>query len=215
MHLTREQIEDTPRIKRLNLINSVTGIKPANLVGTISDDGFPNVAIFSSVVHLGSHPALLGFIFRPQHEVPRDTYLNIKANGFYTINHVNVKHVAQAHATSAKFKKEESEFKICSFTEEYLFDFKAPFVKESPLKIGLEFKEEIPIKSNNTILMIGSIEHLVFPEEAMDQEGHLDLDFLETAGISGLNSYYDLKKINQFPYARPDELPEFPKKTIQ
>ncbi|MEM6829585.1 MAG: flavin reductase [Bacteroidota bacterium] len=209
MHLTKEDIEQTERIRRLNIINSITGIKPANLIGTISEDGFPNVAIFSSLVHLGSNPALLGFILRPQHEVPRDTYLNIKANGSYTINHVHLDHVEQAHYTSAKFSKEESEFEKCRFTEEYLFDFKAPFVAESQLKIGMKFIEEVPIKLNQTIMMIGSIEHLVVPDHCVGPEGHLDLSKIRTAGISGLNSYYELKKINQFPYARAGELPDF------
>ena len=49
---------------RLNLINSITGIKPANLVGSRSADGFDNVAIFSSLVHLGSNPAQLGLVMR-------------------------------------------------------------------------------------------------------------------------------------------------------
>lgn len=209
MHLTKKDIEQTERIRRLNIINSVTGIKPANLIGTISNDGFPNVAIFSSVIHLGSSPALLGFVLRPQHEVPRDTYLNIKENGFYTINHVHLKHVKQAHFTSAKFKKEESEFEKCRFTEEYLFDFKAPFVAESQLKMGMKFLEEIPIPINQTILMVGSIEHLSIPDQCVGEDGHLDLSIIETAGIGGLNSYYQLKKTAQFAYARASELPGF------
>jgi len=89
MHLTQEQIQQTPRIKRLNLINSITGVKPANLIGTVSDDGHTNLAVFSSIVHLGSNPALLGFVLRPQHEVRRDTYDNILQNKCYTINHIH------------------------------------------------------------------------------------------------------------------------------
>ena len=88
MHLTKNQIKQTSRIKRLNLINSITGIKPANLIGTVSENGHSNLAIFSSIVHLGSNPALLGFILRPQHEVRRDTYDNILQTKYYTINHI-------------------------------------------------------------------------------------------------------------------------------
>ena len=54
MHLTDADIQKLDRIQRLNIINSVTGIKPANLIGTISNADEPNLAIFSSVVHLGS-----------------------------------------------------------------------------------------------------------------------------------------------------------------
>ena len=175
MHLTKEDIENTERIRRLNIINSVTGIKPANLIGTISNDGYPNVAIFSSIVHLGSDPALLGFIMRPQHEKPRDTYLNIMDNGIYSINHVHRTNVEQAHFTSAKFNKEESEFDKCAFTEEYLYDFKAPFVKESQLKIGMKFLEAIPIELNKTILIVGEIRHLIIPDECINEENRNNL----------------------------------------
>ena len=57
--------------------------------------------------------------------------------------------MANAHYTSAKFDKEESEFEECHLTEEYLDGFTAPFVKESRLKIGMKFEESIPIEINN------------------------------------------------------------------
>ena len=79
MYLSLNDIKALPRVKRLNIINAATGIKPANLIASKSKDGQSNVAIFSSVVHLGSDPALLGFFFRPQYEKPRDTYLNIRS----------------------------------------------------------------------------------------------------------------------------------------
>ena len=69
---THQEILDLDRVFRLNLINSVTGFKPAVLIATKSRDGQENVAIFSSVVHLGSTPPLIGFIMRPT-TVPRQT----------------------------------------------------------------------------------------------------------------------------------------------
>ena len=77
MYLSKQDIANTSRIRRLNIVNSLSGIKPANLVGTISNNNETNLAIFSSVVHLGSDPALLGFVLRPEQEVRRHTYENI------------------------------------------------------------------------------------------------------------------------------------------
>ena len=211
MYLSHDDIKSLPRVKRLNIINSVTGIKPANLVATRSTEGRTNVGIFSSVVHLGSDPALIGFFFRPQHEKPRDTYLNIRSTRYYTINQVPSQWVKNAHFTSAKFPHEISEFHRCGFTEEYLYDFHAPFVKESHLKMGLEMVSEIPIPVNKTILMIGKIIHLHFPDVMMDPEGNLDLETIETAGISGVNTYYKVSKLSQFPYAHLKSVPDFSK----
>ena len=75
--LDKSVFESLGKIPRLNLINSCMGYKSANLIGTISKDGRPNLAVFSSITHLGSDPALIGFILRPT-TVPRHTYSNIK-----------------------------------------------------------------------------------------------------------------------------------------
>ncbi|MBR9920450.1 MAG: flavin reductase family protein [Bacteroidetes bacterium] len=211
MHLDKKSIQDLDKIERLNLINSVTGVKPANLIGSHSEDGHSNLAIFSSVIHLGSNPALIGFNVRPSDEVRRDTYENIMATGFYTINHVHNSFIQQAHYTSAKFDREESEFEKCGLTAEWMEGFPAPYVKESRLKLGMRFVRAIPIDLNDTALIIGTVEHIYLPDEAFEKGGHLNLEALGDTGISGLNSYYSLKKMDQFPYARPHELPDFNK----
>lgn len=209
MHWTKTDLEHLGKIERLNLINSVTGAKPANLIGTQDKSGNTNLAIFSSVFHLGSNPALLGFIVRPTGEVPRNTYENIRETTYFTINHVHEGFVENAHYTSAKFAKEASEFDYCGFTPEYKMDFFAPFVAESTIQMGLQLVEEIPIERNGTILMIGEIQHLFVSDAALEKEGHIHLEKAGSVAISGLNSYYTLEKIAQFPYARVSELPDF------
>ena len=74
IHFNQEKLDSLHNIFKINLINSCSGYKPANLIATVSKKGFENVAIFSSVVHVGSNPPLLGFIVRPSGEVPRNTY---------------------------------------------------------------------------------------------------------------------------------------------
>ena len=208
MIYTKEDIEQLDRITRLKIINSSTGIKPANLIGTINNMGQTNLAIFSSVVHLGSNPALLGFISRPRTAEVGHTYKNILENGYYTINHIHPEFIKNAHYTSAKFDAEISEFERCGLTEHYIKNFTAPFVKESSFKIGLRFKEAIDIKLNGTVLMIGEIENIILPDEAM-VDNDIDLEVTNGVGISGLNSYYSLRKIEKHPYVRINEVPEF------
>jgi flavin reductase (DIM6/NTAB) family NADH-FMN oxidoreductase RutF len=208
MYYTKENIHALDRVSRLKIINSVSGIKPANLIGTTSNSGETNVAVFSSVVHLGSNPALLGFISRPQTVDVGHTYRNIQENGAYTINHIHPDFVKNAHYTSAKFESGISEFERCGLTEEYITNFKAPFVQESSFKMGLQFKEAIDIKLNGAVLIIGEIEHLFIPDTASEQD-EVDLEQTNSVGISGLNSYYELKKLGSFPYVRVSEVPKF------
>ncbi|MFY0591166.1 flavin reductase family protein [Roseivirga sp.] len=211
MYLSKTDISNTERVKRLNIINSVSGIKPGNLIGTRSNSGQANLAIISSVVHLGSNPAYLGFIVRPSGEIRRHTQENISQNGLFTINHIQTDFIENAHYTSAKFDHNISEFEACGLTEETLNDFHAPYVKESGLKIGLKHVESVPIKSSSTTMIVGQIEHLYIPDQAINAHGYIDLSIVHSVGISGLNSYYKLEKMTDFPYARVSKVPSFKK----
>ena len=207
-HFTDNDITELSKYYRANLINSITGYKPANLIGTISETGETNLAIFSSVVHLGANPALIGMIVRPA-TVPRHTYENILRTGYYTINHVHESFVEKAHFTSANFDKAESEFDTCKLQVEYIPGFTAPFVKESQVKMGMRFLQEIPIELNGTILIIGQIEHLILREEIIGEDGNVDLEAVTSVCVSGLESYSRVTKFARFEYARVKNVPDF------
>jgi len=208
MNLNREQISGLDRVRKIKILNGISGIKPVNLIGTISATGATNLAIFSSVIHLGSDPALLGFIMRPIAEVPRHTYDNIIETQSYTINHVHPEFIQKAHYTSAKFEKNTSEFQSCGLSEEFYQDTPAPFVRESNVKLGMTFVEDMLIRQNNTRLIIGEITQLILPDAAVDEHNELDYEWLKTVGTSGLNGYYSVNKIGRFPYARIGQIPE-------
>ncbi len=206
-HITKKELEGMERVHRLNLVNSLPGYKPANLIGTRSAHGAPNLAIVSSVLHLSSSPATIGFMQRPT-TVPRDTYANLTATGYFTINHVHREFIDRAHYTSAKFAPEESEFQMAGLTEEYLGGFQAPFVEESRLKMAVRYLRTYEIEESNTLLVVGSIESIYLPGESVGPDGQLDLNRMETVSISGLNQYHGVHRLAAFPYARPGTFPE-------
>ena len=147
IHFNREDIDKLDKVSRLNLINSITGFKPANLIGTISKENQENLAIFSSLVHLGSKPPLLGLITRPN-SVPRHTYTNIIESKFYTINHVSDNIIERAHMTSAKFNRNESEFEKCDLEKEYI-DEKSDIYMIDNISMFSRFKcNNVDIKIN-------------------------------------------------------------------
>ncbi len=208
MKFNKETLGQLDRKYKLNLVNSLSGVKSANLIGTKSLKGQNNVAIFSSVVHISSKPPLLGMITRPETDPPKDTYQNIKDTEYYTINHVSQSFIEKAHYTSAKLPQGESEFLRMNIEEEFIDDFHAPFVKESGVKIGLKHYESVPLP-NGCMFVIGSIELVVIPDAAINELGQLDLAEYDCAGISGLNTYYGLTKKASFPYVRNNEIPSF------
>lgn len=191
------------RVERLNLINSCTGYKSANLIATKSIEGKSNIAIFSSVTHLGSDPALIGFIVRPT-TVPRDTYKNIKETGYFTVNHVTESMIADAHHTSANYDTGVSEFEKTNLEEEYKDNIKVPFAKGSPIQLYCKYVNEYYIKENDTIHVIASIEDLFFEENLRHDDGWLQIDRGNVVALNGLDGYCLPKLIDRFQYARKD-----------
>lgn len=201
--LYKDDINDLEKIFRINLINSCTGFKSANLLGSVGSDGIDNVAIFSSVTHLGSNPPLVGFILRPKTE-NRNTYDNIIETGFFTINHIHINDVKDAHHTSAKYPKNISEFDKTKLEKILIGEFIAPYVKSSRIKLGCKFVNEYHIKENGTILIVASIEELHIKEGIIKEDGLIRLDVAESVTINGLDVYLKTVMIDRFEYARPN-----------
>ena len=201
-HFTLSDIEEMSKIYRLNLINSVNGYKSAHLLGTISIEGNENLAIFSSVIHLGSNPAIIGFILRPT-TVPRHTYENIKSTGVFTLNAIHKNQIVDAHHTSAKYPKDVSEFNQTELISEKKENLKAPFVKDAPIQMACKYLNEYHIKENNTILIIGSIEDLYIKDSILLEDGWIQLDKGQIVTINGLDGYALPTLLERFSYARP------------
>ncbi|MDP2484751.1 flavin reductase family protein [Pseudoalteromonas marina] len=201
MHFTKARIDALEKRTRTHLINSLSGFKSANLIGTQDLLGNTNLSIVSSVIHLGAHPPLVGMIMRP-HSVPRHTFENILQTGVYTINQVNKAIYKQAHQTSARYDKDESEFEETGLTPEYLNEFSAPFVKESRLKYSVKFVESKHLEINGTELVIGEIVDVYLDETALQSDGFLDLQAIDTVAVTGLDSYHTANKLTRLPYAK-------------
>jgi flavin reductase (DIM6/NTAB) family NADH-FMN oxidoreductase RutF len=196
-------IQAWERFYRANFINSLTGFKSASLIGTINNKGQTNLGIFSSIVHIGSDPAFVGYINRPIKAAPH-TLANIQSTGVYTINHIHPSILEQAHQTSAKYPAEVSEFDEVGLTPEFSENMAAPFVKESKVKYGLTLEEVVPIKPNDTFLVIGKIQQVKLEEPILSPDGFLELDKASSLCSNGIDGYYTTQLTDRFEYAKPD-----------
>lgn len=200
--LTYTQIMQMEQRERAHLINSVGGFKSVCLIGTVDEAGQTNLAIFNSIVHIGANPPLISFIMRPD-SVERHTLANILSTGYYTMNHLNESIYKQAHQTSARYPKEISEFDATGLTVNYKNEFKAPYVGESTIQLGIEFKERINLTINNTIMIIGEIKEIYFPTACLQADGYLDIEKAGTIACTGLDSYHSTNRLERLPYAKP------------
>jgi len=192
-----------PDRKRAKFINSLSGFKSANLIATQNKLGQHNLAMFSSVVHLGASPALVGFVMRPDND-ERHTLNNIIETGYYTINQVSADFYRQAHQTSARYSKHQSEFQETNLSPLYIDGFNVPFVKESKLKYVVKLQQIMPISLNNTQFIIGEIIHVMCEEKAMQRDGYIDIEALKTVTVSGSDSYHRTQSLTRLNYAKPN-----------
>ena len=185
---TNKQLSEKEHLYKINLINSLSGYKSANLIGSISNEGIENVAVFSSVTHLGSSPPVFGFVLRPT-TVPRNTYKNIKETGVFTLNHIHEDIIDDAHHTSAKYPEDISEFEMTNLEPEYKDNFKAPFVKKSPIQLAMKYVEEYEIKANGVLLIVGEIQSVYIADHLLQEDGFVNLSKGKVATINGLDGY--------------------------
>jgi flavin reductase (DIM6/NTAB) family NADH-FMN oxidoreductase RutF len=200
---TTADLDGMEKLSRVQLATSLPGVKPIALIGTKDRAGRSNLAPFSSIIHLGSVPALLGMVSRPD-SVDRHTLSNLVETGEWTINHLHSEILAAAHQCSARYPREVSEFVATGLTEHYEADFTAPFVAESRFRIGMKLEEIIPIPSNGTRLIVGRVVMVQVAEQALLEHGGIDLVGLDCLASTALDTYFRVLPLARLAHAKPD-----------
>lgn len=204
---SQSDLEQLEQRFRTALINNIHGYKPLTLVGTKSNSGHDNLAVFSSLFHLGANPALIGMVVRPDVS-PRHTLTNIRETGNFSLSHVTAAQAKQAHQTSARYPAEVSEFDACGFKRYFAEGYSVPAVEGSPIKIWCSLVQEIPLTQNGTHLVIGAITYLEVDDKVLKADGSLDLTVAQLVACGGLDTYYTGDRLFQLTYAKPDRTPE-------
>jgi flavin reductase (DIM6/NTAB) family NADH-FMN oxidoreductase RutF len=198
---------------RALFINSLGGFKSANLVGTKDQDSGSNVAIMSSAVHIGANPPLLAIVIRPDGG-DRHTLKNILQYKCFTLNHISEEILFPSHQTSARYDDKVSEFDAVGLTELWQDGFKAPFVAESSIRMGLEFRQHIPLDINGTHFVIGEIVNVSVPKAAIQTDGAVMISQANSVALSGLDTYYSGKLLGRMAYSKTDIEPDWLTKEI-
>ena len=200
MIIDQHDYQALEKLHRVQLATSLPGAKPIQLVGTKSADGITNLAPFSSVVHLGSSPLLIGMVTRPD-TVERHTLRNIQETASYTLNHITPAFLSQAHQCSARY--DISEFDATGLTPHFHEEIHAPFVAESPIRYALRLRDQLDIEANGTKLIIGEVTHIEFSDDLALPDGGLDLIKAQSLASTALDTYFQLVPHAQLPYAKP------------
>lgn len=203
--LNSEALAQLPSRQRATLINNLCGLRSANLIAT-RGTATTNLAIFNSVIHLGSDPSLIGIVFRPL-TIERHTYDNIKEFKAFTVNAVSQSIVAKAHQTSAKYPETVSEFEAVGLTPLYREETHLPFVAESPIQLLCSYSQE-HVLENGCVLLTAHIETVHIQQSALDADMFVNHSKANTMAIGGLDAYYHVTLEGRYAYAIVDEPPK-------
>ena len=76
-------------------------------------------------------------------------------------------------------------------------------MKGAKIQIGCSYVNEYLIKENDTVLVVGKIEHLYVEDHLLGEDGWVQLDKGDIVTINGLDGYAIPNLIKRFEYARP------------
>jgi flavin reductase (DIM6/NTAB) family NADH-FMN oxidoreductase RutF len=200
-HFNSTTINQWDKFYRTNFINTLSGFKSATLIGTVKPNGQPNLGLFSNVVHVGANPAIIGFINRPTAAAPH-TIQNIQTNSVYTMNLMSQQYTQHTHAASAKIDDATDEFAYCNLTLEWQPNITAPFVQQAVVKYALSLLEIIPIKHNNTFLVLGTLTNAFVPQHLIEPDGFISLEKANIITTLGIDGYYTTTKNTRYQYAK-------------
>jgi len=85
-----------------------------------------------------------------------------------------------------------------------LSDFRAPFVEDAVVKIGMKLEGKIDIKINGTILIVGSLQSIQLNQNILGDDGFVALEKENILVSCGLDGYYSTEFLGRLSYAKPD-----------
>ena len=81
--------------------------------------------------------------------------------------------------------------------------FETPFVEESFVSIGLNFKNKYLIAENDVTMVIGEVQHIVIKNrDYINENGEVDIEKSNSVGVAGINSYYKCANFMKNEYIR-------------
>ena len=177
--------EELSRRDRYQLLTSLVVPRPIGWISTRSAQGVPNLAPFSYFAALSAEPMLLGISVGHRRDGrPKDTLLNIRESGVFTVSLVTRQHLEPMNASAATFEPGISEFDAVGIEAAQATTVSAPFVADAPATLECRLDREIDLGSGATALLIGEVLGIRLRGDLQPEPGstHVDVSFLEPIG---------------------------------
>ena len=78
---------------------------------------------------------------------------------------------------------------------------------ESAIRMGLEFRQHIPLDINGTHFVIGEIMNVSVPKAAIQADGAVMISQARSVALSGLDAYYSTQLLGRMAYSKTEKEP--------
>ncbi|WP_372795864.1 flavin reductase family protein [Pontiella sp.] len=196
---------DQPELKNRAyfILSSLVTPRPIALVTTVDDAGRVNAAPFSFFNLMGARPPIC--VFAPgnrDEETPKDTVLNIRANGQFVVNLVDEPMAEAMNRCAASVPYGEDEVKLSGLTPVASTLVQPPRIAEAPASLECEVYDTLEIGQNR--MVIGLIKRVHVRDELYDADARrIRTDRLKTIGRMSAPHWY-CKTTDRFEMIRPE-----------
>ncbi len=180
MEIDLPNLEPTERYK---FLTSVVVPRPIAWVTSLSETGVVNAAPFSFFNVFGSKPPLvvLGIGNRPDTDEPKDTVLNIKANGQFVIHTVSQTQAETMVKTSTALPHGDSEISAYGLATTASLQVTPPRIVGAPVALECQLHSIQEIGQNR--LIIATVVHAAVDDAYYDPEtGYIDTNAMHLVG---------------------------------
>lgn len=163
--------------------------RPVGWISTVSPEGVPNLAPYSSFNTLSSNPPFLMF----SSDEAKDSITNAEATGYFCVNIATFGLRNAMNRSAARYPADQDEFAITGLGSAPCRNISCVYVAESPVSIECRLSQVITLAPSTGAVCtnrvaIGEVVGIRIDESVM-RDGMVDIDLLKPLGRLGYREY--------------------------
>jgi len=164
--------------------------RPTVCVSTISEDGLSNLAPYSFATPIKIEPPLIGIVIGGE----KDTLLNARETKDFVVAPLTSDWKNEGVRSEVELPRGETEFEEVGLTESDSKKVVAPGVKEAPINLECEYRDEFRIA--DSFILVGEVVNIAGKEGAI-KEGRINLEELGAVGHIGGEEFCVANKVTR------------------
>ncbi|MDG2263357.1 MAG: flavin reductase family protein [Actinomycetota bacterium] len=196
-------VHDLDHQDSYKLLTGLVIPRPIGWIGTVDQDGRPNLAPYSFFQAVASNPPTVLFSAGVTEAYEKDSLANARTSGEFTCNLVDMATSEAMNASSATLGRGDSEFDFAGLTPLASTDIAAPRVTEAKASFECVATQFIELgrHPNQNVVVFGEVVRYHVNDEVLDGT-RIDFEALDAIGRLAGNGYVTTR--DRFSITRPD-----------